>query len=70
MVSKGLNKKWNEAFIAYIYVLSWHLPGDTRATTENVGQDTWFPGLDSNWALPEYKQEALPLSQFAHRGPE
>jgi hypothetical protein len=32
-------------------------PEMLKETAENFGQDTWYPGLDSNLALPEYKSE-------------
>jgi hypothetical protein len=38
---------------------------------KNISQDTWCAGQESNWQVPEYESEALPLEssyfRFHHR---
>jgi hypothetical protein len=37
---------WNEAVLALLKVLSWHLLGGTEEICENLIQDSWFPRFE------------------------
>jgi hypothetical protein len=40
-------------------VLPQHLPGGLRTTTENLSQDSQYPGRDMNLGPPEYEAGVL-----------
>jgi hypothetical protein len=41
-------------------VLSQHLLRWLMKNTGNLGEESWYPGPDSNWAPNKYKSETLP----------
>jgi hypothetical protein len=50
---------WKEAAVAYIKILSRHLPAGTEEIYEKLCDDSRYLSRDSNHAAPEYKSEVL-----------
>jgi hypothetical protein len=56
-----LERMWKEEAVAWIRVLSQHLPGGNEKTTKILSQDSQSMGQDLNAGLPEYKIGVLTL---------
>lgn len=54
LVHDELEQMWNEAIIAQLEVLSWHLHGGTDENQWNFGNNSKCPKRDSNLAPYKY----------------
>jgi hypothetical protein len=54
-----LERMWKEAVVAFLKVLSRHLPGGTEENDENLSQNCRSPGRDLSPGPPEYEAGVL-----------
>lgn len=52
---------WKAVVVGKFEVLSFHLPGETRKTTEDFNRDTWTAVYDLDLCLPRYETRMVSL---------
>jgi hypothetical protein len=65
-VNNELERMWEEAYVAYLELLSQHLLGDAEGSHENLINDRRCPGRYSRLAPAEW--EVLPLEPTRSEG--